>query len=277
MVRYLVVALALGLSVPTVASSSSNSAVNVKKGELLLEVTASGVSVQKAVKISSYCDLKIYANSNDDAKRELDSKKAEMESRAIGSISFDFGAAPKITEIGNIDYAIAAAADAAAEGAAAEAAAAIGALEGESVNKAVTENYRYDQTVTMSARNAADFLAARDIAKELGCGENYKAARNPLMEIADPDAAKKLAMNDAIGRAKTQAMEYADVLDMKVIAMLRVSEVGGLREFLGAELSGMLIAEMKRDQARRRGGVAALTDDVHVTHSVSIDFILAPK
>lgn len=114
--------------------------------------------------------------------------------------------------------------------------------------------------------------AGRAVMSEFGCEEDYQFVRRPDIELANPAAAKAKATTAALAAAKAQAENYAAALNMRVVRMLRVSETGAIREFLGPE-SDFIMQDMRNDRDRR----ASMLDDAPITASLSVDFVLGPK
>jgi hypothetical protein len=75
-----------------------------------------------------------------------------------------------------------------------------------------------------------------------------------------------------VASVQTQAENYAAALNLKVIRLLRVSEVSAIREFLGSE-SEALLREMRNDRDRQN----SVTNEMPVSASISADFVLGPK
>ncbi len=244
----------------------------IQDDQLIVEIAAIGVSEQQAIKIFSACTLSGYGESTADARGKLEATKAKLRQSSTGKITFAFSADPRISETPEYTYA----AEAAADAVAAAVEAVEGAVKAAGDDAEVEERYRYSQQVEFSGRNAAAFLKARKTAEENGCDENYRLQRSPNTEIADGEGAKAAAMKDAIAKAWKKADLYADSLNMRVVRMRRVSEVGAIREFLGAD-ADILLAEMQRDMSRRRGQSDSELGKVRVTHSITVDFIFGPK
>jgi hypothetical protein len=273
-------AIALGamlVSGAALAAPESLSKVDTDKGEVLLEVLATGVSTAKILKVSTVCDLLVNAWEKDEAAKLL--KKAEqdlakgMRAAGVGSAVLDFSAPSKMASQ-RADYATAVATEAAVAGAVAavkDAAIDDVAATEEYVDNAATQ-YSNSRRVGVSTGSGTDMQAARAVMAEFGCEEDYQFVRRPKIELADAAAAKAKATTSAIAMAKAQAESYAAALNMKVVRMLRVSETGAIREFFGPE-SEFIMQEMRNEGSRW----ALLSNDVPVNASLSVDFVLGPK
>jgi hypothetical protein len=276
-------ALALGailLSGAALAAPESLTKVHTDKGEVLLEVLATGVSVTKITKISTYCDIRASAPEKDEAAKLLKKNQQDlangMQAAGLNSAILDFSA-PSIMIGDRNEFAAAAGAAAAA----AVAAGAAAAVEDAAITDIATnegDNYRprpmfnNSRRVGVSMSLATDMQAARAVMSEFGCEEDYQFVRRPLIELADPGAAKAKATTAAIATARAQAENYAATLNMKVVRMLRVSEAGAIREFFGPE-SDFIMQDMRNDRDRR----APISNEVPVSASISVDFVLGPK
>ena len=74
-------AIALGavlLSGAAFAAPESLSKVDTDKGEVLLEVQATGVAVSKIVNASTACDLRVWGKDKTDAQKKMKQKQADM-------------------------------------------------------------------------------------------------------------------------------------------------------------------------------------------------------
>jgi subtilisin family serine protease len=284
MVKSALALCAIFCSGAALAAPESLSKVRTDKGEVLLEVLATGVSVTKITKISTYCDIRVSAPEKDEAAKLL--KKTEqdlangMQAAGLNSAILDFSA-PSIISGDRNEFAAAAAAGAAATAVAAAGAAAAAAVGDAAINDTASNEGDYyrprpmfnnTRRVGVSTSSATDIQAARAVMSEFGCEEDYQFVRRPLIELADPSAAKSKATTAAIATAKAQAENYAAALDMKVVRMLRVSEAGAIREFLGSE-SDFIMQDMRNDRDRR----TPVSNEVPVSASISIDFVLEPK
>lgn len=267
-------ALALGamlLSGAALAAPESLVKVNTYKGEVLLEVLATGTSTTKIIKVSTYCDLRVNAAGKDEAAKALTKAEQSLSNglRAVGldAAVLDFSLPTTM----NVDQGFAASEVAAyaADAAAALSDAATDAVESLANAKTMVILTR---RVGISTASVIDMQAARAVFSESGCEEDYRMIRQPNVELAQPAAAKAKATTAAIAAAKAQAENYASALNMRVVRMLRVSETGAIREFLGSE-SDFILQEMRNDRDRR----APITDDVPISASISVDFVLGPK
>jgi hypothetical protein len=273
-------AFALGailLSGAALAASDSLSKVDTAKGEILLEVQGNGVAMRQILKISTACDLNITGNDKPDAEKKFKETKANFAKAfrddGMPNAVLDFSAPPKINE----DYRYAAdAATAVAVEAAAAAAGAAAATEmveepevyGASDRSVTT----YRQRVAISVVSADQMLKARALFGEYGCEEDYQYVRRAQIELADVAGGKAAATTSAIAVAKAQAENYAAALNMRVLRIIRVSEVGAIKEFFGPE-ADIFIQEMRNDRFRD----LPASNEMPVSATISVDFVLAPK
>jgi hypothetical protein len=130
----------------------------------------------------------------------------------------------------------------------------------------------YTRRVGISTRLATEMQVVRSLLPQYGCEEDYRAIRNTVIDLANPEAAKAAAARIAVASVQTQAENYAAALNLKVIRLLRVSEVSAIREFLGSE-SEALLREMRNDRDRQN----SVTNEMPVSASISADFVLGPK
>jgi hypothetical protein len=268
---------ALVLSGAALAAPESLGKVDTDKGEVLLEVLATGVSTAKIVKVSTVCDLQVNAWEKDEAAKLLKAAQQNlatgMRAAGVGSAVLDFSAPAKMANQ-RTEYATAVAADAAVAGAVA--AAKDAAIDDVAATEEYVDNsaiqYSNSRRIGVSTGSATDMQSARAVMAEFGCEEDYQFVRRPKIELADAAAAKAKATTSAISMAKAQAENYAAALNMKVVRMLRVSETGAIREFFGPE-SEFIMQEMRNDNSRG----ALLSNDVPVNASLSVDFVLGPK
>jgi hypothetical protein len=282
MVRFAIALGAVLLSGAALAAPESLTKVDTDKGEILLEVQANGSALARIIKVSTICELRVSGSSKEDAQKLLKTTQNDLRSafskNGLSTAKLDFSAVPAMNKseyaaamAASVDYAADAAATAAeaAADAVAEGAAAAGAM---AADAPLEPQITLTQNVGISAGSASEMQLAKAIFEEGGCNEDYRMARRPDIVLSEPDAAKAKATAEALQSAKMQAEHYAAALKMKVVRMLRVSESGAIREFLGSE-SEFIMREMSND--RLRG--TPLSNDVPVTASIAVDFVLGPK
>jgi hypothetical protein len=282
MVKYLLTASVLAMSVGANAASAGYP-VNISKGEILLEISATGVSKHKASKISSICVLTGGAKTKEDAARVLSAEIEKIKMANIADVKFDFTAEPVFSETINGMSRPEAAAAAAASDAAAAAGVVVRAATGEPVNIAAnaqeedTQYSEFKQKISFSAADGKAFRMAQEYALNIGCDEDYRLSRSPLVEIEDPIAAKKLALRAAIQNATEQAQIYADTMGMQVAGLARVSEAGEIRAFLGDDASNFILKDIVRDMGRSRDDNQPDIGQVEIVHNITADFVLKRK
>ncbi len=270
--------LALGaalLSGATLAAPESLVKVNTDKGEVLLEVLATGTSTAKIVKISTYCELRVNGSNKDEAAKLLAKQEQAflngMQAAGLGTVALDFSTPATLKTDGYYEVSVAATS-------AAVAAANVAAYASEATTEATESSAEKVSTVGLSRRvgvssaSVIDMQEARSVFNEFGCDEDYQMIRRPNIQLADESGAKAKATTAAVATAKAQAENYAAALNMRVVRMLRVSETGAIREFLGPE-SDFIMQEMRNERDRR----GPVSNDVPITASISVDFVLGPK
>jgi uncharacterized protein YggE len=289
MVKSVVALGALMLSGAALAAPESLMKVDTAKGEILLEVQGVGSSVAKIASISTACDLRTSGRNKGEARKQLikaqDAMKAAFKANGLGTAKLDFSALPTNNAFDGYPVPIAIAAEPQTEAvmagdAAKEAAAAVG-----DAAAAAAADPRYDtmpvprepwvdinQRVRVTLASAADLDMAQAVMGDSSCQEDYSMTRRPDILLADAAGAKAKATAMAISAAKAQAESYAAALGMKVVGMIRISEIGAIKEFLGAE-SDALMQEMRGNRDRNK----PLTNDVPVSASIAVDFVLGPK
>jgi hypothetical protein len=272
MVRTILAVMLLTIPISANAAMRTPLPDNSAKGEMILEVSASGTSKQKASKITSICYFTVEAETENDAKQLWEKNLATLQSSASGGISFDYVQLPEIINTESDDAATRAIE--AVENAAAEA-------KGEPVTRRVvlppSKKVEYKQRVIFSGPDGNSFVRAKQIIEQIACEEEYPFSRNPTLEIADAKAAKKLAIQSAITNAKVQAQEYADVMNMQIVRLARISDAEGIKAFLGEELSNDLLRDIRKGALGRAAIDSKSIDDIEIIHNISAEFILKPK
>jgi hypothetical protein len=290
MVRFISAAMIFAIPLSANAAAQSSFPVNTAKGEMLLEISATGISKQKAIKISSSCTITTEAEADAKSKQMLDELIAKIKTSGSSGVSFDFSQPPEATLNESPSYAAAAAGEAAAVAgdAAVEAAdtqkrskrskkAVVIETVAEDAEEPLPNMYGYKQRIVFSGIDADTFLRARTIAQESSCDEEYPSIRNPKIEIADPKGAGNLAMQAAIADAKAQAQEYAALMGMNVVALARVSTSNEIREFLGEQFTNEIFGEIRKDLYRKGEADPKSIENVNVEKNITAEFILKAK
>lgn len=277
MVKSAISLAALLASTALIAAPESLSKVDTTKGEILLEVQANGAVMSRIVKVTIACDLGASGSTKAEAEQTLQKAQQVMrgnyDAAGLAAANLDFSA-PSI-RANEYDYPEeAAAANAAAAGAAADAAADRAA----DVVRASIDDDRLQirvvrkQRVAISVGSMADMEMARSLFAESNCNEDYSSTRRPNIVLADVENAKIKATTMAVDSAKAQAELYAAALGKRVVRIIRVSESGAIKEFLGAE-SEFILQEMRGDRNRQQ----PVSNEMPVTASIAVDFVLGPK
>jgi uncharacterized protein YggE len=269
------------------ATPGSMSQVDSNKGEVLLEVQATGVNKQKATKFLASCTLvgkgKTEALATSDLATQKDDLVKRLKARGIDRVTIDFSGLPTLAmqeDYGDA-YAVStttadaaagaatAAGDAATAGAAVEAA--VAAVKEPEKVFALTQFLPVTLT-SIKAYNDANFV----ISQSTCSGNEYAYMGYPrfgsAIEIADRPAAQRAAKNQALVDAKVQADAYAAAMGLKVLRLVRVSESSALKEILGPEAN--IYQDLWNEYRGSRGTVA---DEVSVSVSIWVDYVLGPK
>lgn len=269
MVRAALLSGAMLVAAPAFAGSGSIDKVDPSKGEVLLELHATGSSSQKAIRFSTSCQLSAYAKSADEAKKELEDEKAQLR-KALPGAELDLSApAVKVEGWGaatDAAYAATQAAEAAADAVEIEA-----GYRPEIANNEESK-VGYQLGVGISVGTLVQYYQAQTAMQEAGCNEQLGLSKAPKMDIADEKGADDAALRDALNQAKAQAESYASATNLKILRAIRISEVSPLSELFGAEYTTMM-AEMRNGFGRAQ----PLSDIVTVSKSVYVDYVLGPK
>ncbi len=265
MVKALFVLAALSVSSAAMAASESISKVDTGRGEVLLEMQATGIAQAKVVRVSTACNIRITATSEANAASIYEEKRMQMESAfqkaGLSPASLDFSAGRLLTGTD----AIYVEADAAA----------INDPSGEAEKASDTlprRNLSYSQLIGLNLASFKELQTARTVSSELGCDEEFRLQRRPDVQFSNADAAKSEATVNAINAAKQRAGVHAAALNMKVGRILRVSEVGQIQAFLGAD-ADIFLSEIRKDRDFRTN----MATELPISVSIMVDFVLSPK
>ncbi len=274
MVKSALTLTALLFSSAVYAAPGSMDKVNTAKGEMLLEVTANGTASAKIIKVSASCEMKASAESKNAAMALLEKQQSDLTSAlrdaGLSSAKLDF-TAPAI-----LSTEATAAMDAAV---AADAAMAVASKSSKGPKNTMPKQEEpipsisaYTRRVGLSTSSATEMRAIGSMIEQFGCTQDNRSFRNPLIELENPEGAKASAAKTAITSAKLQADNYAATLNMKVVRLLRVSEVGAIKELLGPGFEDFL-REIKNDRGRQNPAI----NEMPVSATISVDFVLGPK
>jgi uncharacterized protein len=256
------------------AAPESLSKVDTAKGEILLEIQANGVVMAKITNISIACDLIANGSTKAQAEQALEKMKQAMrqnfDAAGLDSATLDFSASA--TDTNSYGYAVEAADAAATATAVSDAAAAAGEAVTTSPDDFENPRFGRKQRVIISSGLMAEVEMARSLFAESRCDEDYGSTRRPNIVLSDVEVAKSSATVKAIEAAKAQAERYASALGKRVVRIIRVSETGAIREFLGAE-ADFFREEMGGSRNRQQ----PVNNAMPVTASISVDFVLGPK
>ncbi|MEQ1538945.1 MAG: SIMPL domain-containing protein [Sphingorhabdus sp.] len=271
MVKSAIALATLLASTSLIAAPESLSKVDTTKGEILLEVQANGAVMSRIVKVTIACDLGASGSTKADAEQALQKKqqvvRQNFDAAGLGGASLDFSAPS--TGASRYEFATEAVAASAAASAADAAADAIKAASDDHwENNSVARKQR----VGISVSSMSEMELARSLFSESDCNEDYNSVRRPNIVLADVENAKIKATTMAIDSAKAQAELYASALGKRVVRIIRVSESGAIKEFLGAE-SEFILQEMRSDRNRQQ----PVSNEMPVTASIAVDFVLGPK
>lgn len=273
MVKLAIALCTLSVSTAALAAPESLSKVDTSKGEILLEVQASGTAMRRVSKVSSNCNLRASGESKEKALAALKKEQATLKDgfakAGLGAAALDFTAPPSVNDY---DYPMTIEVEEAVEEAAAAADAAVEAAGEAAYERKRRPSVTYTQRIGVSVTSMTAMEQARALMSESGCDEDYRSVRRPDIEIADAATGKTEATANAIKAARAQADNYAAALGMKVVGMIRISETGMIKEFLGAE-SEFWMQEIRAEMNRNR----PLTNEVPISANVLVDFVLGPK
>ncbi len=259
------------------ATPDSMSQVDSRKGEVLLEVQATGVNKQKVTKFLSSCNLEgkgqTEAAATADLAKKSDDLVERLKARGIDRAMIDFSGLPSLTM--KEDYGEGDAYSVRVVTAAAAAKAAVKGAEdamGEPQKVFSLSQFLPVTTTSVKAYNDANFA----ISQAACSGNDYSYMRFPrfgsAMDIADRPAAQRAAKNQALVDAREQADAYAAAMGLKVLRLVRVSESSALKEILGPEAN--IYQELWNAY---RGSNDAAADEVSVSVSIWVDYVLGPK
>lgn len=251
-----------------IAAPESLSKVDTAKGEILLEVQANGMVMAKIVKVTIACDLGAAASTKAKAEQALQKKqqvvRQNFDAAGLGGAILDFSTPS--SGANRYEYATE------AVEAVAAAAGAVDAVKANSESDWENPSVARKQRVGISVSSMSELELARSLFSESDCDEDYSSIRRPNIILADVENAKMTATSMAVESAKAQAELYASALSKRVVRIIRVSETGAIKEFLGAE-SEFILQEMRSDRNRQQ----PVSNEIPVTVSIAVDFVLGPK
>jgi uncharacterized protein YggE len=271
-------------------SLSAETIVNTAKGEVLLELQATGRITQKADIVEMSCTLKGSGSDKSAALANLATRKTALASAlqplgiAASAITYPLPAEAPAYEVDvyDIDEAIGAEA---AVGAAADAAVVAGAAavgkKGRKVAR-VTE-IKLEQSAMVKIGSLKQVLTVKETMTELSC----RGGELVNFGITDPEGAILKAKDAAVVEARKQADHYAATLGLKVLRVARVGEYSPVSALVGPELSQMLmgysavmtnnIYNVRARDNLKLFGFGAGGDDYVTFKTLWVDFVLAPK
>jgi uncharacterized protein len=252
-----------------IAAPESLSKVDTAKGEILLELQANGAVMAKIAKVTIACDLGASGSTKAEAEKALQKAQRVMrgnyDAEGLGGATLDFSAPS--TGASSYEYATEA-----VTAAASATDAAVGAVKAVSDDRLENTSVARKQRVGISVSSISEMELARSLFYESDCNEDYSSIRRPNIVLADVENAKITATTMAVDSAKAQAELYASALGKRVVRIIRVSETGAIKEFLGAE-SEFILQEMRGDRNRQQ----PVWNEMPVTASIAVDFALGPK
>jgi hypothetical protein len=273
MVKSAIALVTLLASTALIAAPESLSKVDTTKGEILLEVQANGAVMSRIVKVTIACDLGASGSTKADAEQALQKKqkvvRQNFDAAGLGGAELDFSAPS--TGASRYEYATEAV-EVAASAAASAADAAVDAVKAASDGRGENTIVARKQRVGISVSSMSEMELARSLFSESDCNEDYSSIRRPNIVLGDVENAKTKATTMAVDAAKAQAELYAAALGKRVVRIIRVSEAGAIKEFLGPE-SEFILQEMRSDRNRQQ----PVSNEMPVTASIAVDFVLGPK
>jgi uncharacterized protein YggE len=276
------------------SSVLAETVVNTAKGEVLLELQATGRISQKADIIEMSCTLEGSGVDNKAALSNLERRKGELATALLPQgIASDAISYPSPAEVSTHDDYMGAAEDAAiyagtAALEAAEAGAVAGAATGDRAPNRRQKTPRvveidFEQAAIVKMSSLKQLRSTREIMAKNHCRNGELANYG----ISDPDGATVKAKDAAIVEARKQADHYAETLGLKVLRVARIGEYSPVSALIGPELSQMIMGYSamatnnnfngrSRDNFRLFG--FGTSGDEYVTAKVIwVDFVLTPK
>jgi uncharacterized protein YggE len=270
-------------------SVSADTIVNTAKGEVLLELQATGRITQKADIVEMSCTLKGSGVDKNGALSNLETRKSALATAlqplgiSASAISYPLPAEEPAYEYDAMDEATGAeAAVGAASDAAAVAGAAASGKKGRNVPR-VTE-IKLEQSAMVKIASLKQVQTVKTTMTDMSC----RGGDLVNFGITDPDGATQKAKDAAIVEARKQADHYAATLGLKVLRIARVGEYSPVSALMGPELSQMLMGysavmtnniynARTRDNLKLFGFGTGGGDDYVTFKTLWVDFVLAPK
>jgi uncharacterized protein YggE len=272
-------------------SLSAQTIVNTAKGEVLLELQATGRITQKADIVEMSCTLKGSGVDKTGAQANLETRKAALATAlqplgiAASAISYPLPAEVPTYDVDAYDIDEALGAEA-ATGAAADAAAVAGAAAGgrKSRNVPRVTEIKLEQSAMVKIASLKQVQTVKETMTDVSC----RGGDLVNFGITDPDGATMKAKDAAIVEARKQADHYAATLGLKVLRIARVGEYSPVSALMGPELSQMLMGysavmtnniynARTRDNLKLFGFGTGGGDDYVTFKTLWVDFVLAPK
>jgi uncharacterized protein YggE len=265
------------LGIMCAGSALAATTVDTAKGQVLLELQATGRVTQLADVVEVSCSISARAVSKTLAVSAMLQKRAKL-ANAVKSAGFDatalrFDAEPQVNrysiydeeddEDGDVNSVVSAAKEAA----------------GSAAQSPVVRKLSYSQLATLKLPRLSQTAAAENAMAEAGC----KNATLSRLSINDRDTAARNAKNKALVEARKQADAYAASLNLKVLRVARVSEYSPISALIGADASEMAMSAGAALGAYRESPLRLLLDnggdpDAFVTtKTIWVDFVLAPN
>jgi uncharacterized protein YggE len=257
--------------------------VDTAKGQVLLELQATGSISQPADIVEISCTLAHRAVSLVEASAALAQKRAALataiKAKGLDSASIRYDSEPKVPDYAIYDVEEYDDDDSGVEtvdavnGAAARAGA---AAANPSRQKA---RVRYTQIATLKLARLSQHIAAEAAMAEGKCGSSNISR----FAINDPEGATRKAKDLAVVEARKQAEAYATPLNLKVLRVARIAEYSPISALIGADVTDMAMnvsAVMLRGRDNDLGRLLpnqADIDQYETKKTIWVDFILVPK
>jgi uncharacterized protein YggE len=255
--------------------------VDTAKGQVLLELQATGRVSQSADVVEISCTLAQKASSVNEASAALKRKSAALsaavKAKGLDSASIRYDGEPKAPNYSiyddedddDSDGKTTNAVKVSSETASMDAVDAIGG----------TTRVRYTQIATLKLARLSQHIAAEAAMAEGKCS----SPNISRFAINDPEGAARKAKDLAVVEARKQAEAYAAPLNLKVLRIARIAEYSPISALIGADVTDMAMnvsAVMLRGRDNDLGRLLPNQVDIdqyETKKTIWVDFVLVPK
>lgn len=253
--------------------------VDTAKGQVLLELQATGRVSQPADVVEISCTLAHRAASADEAGVALAQKRAVLvtavKAKGLDGASIRYDSDPKAPDysIYDVEEYDDSDVETAASGSAAR-----GSMDAAKTSLGKTR-LRYTQIATLKLARLSQHIAAEAAMADGKCGSPTISR----FAINDPEGAARKAKDLAIVEARKQAEAYAVPLNLKVLRVARIAEYSPISALIGADVTEMAMnasAVLMRGRDAEMGRLLSVRPDIDQYETkkiIWVDFVLAPK